>query len=448
MRFFGRWRLGFGAGVGRSRRLGGHAMSPQATIPAARAARRSARAGAAPAAIASSTDCGRSTTARRRRRRAREGLDALGLDAATDRDARHAGRRAPAARRRARSCRTPVWASIRPSPVITRSARASLPSKSVASITSSTPGPQRERREPVLDREQRRTRRRPPRRRPGVVALAPAGRAPRARRPTPRAARSSSIDVARASRPSAGRRRRPRRSARAAGSRRRRRPASSTSASRGSSRRGRDADRGRIGAERRRRPAPPSVVALPPMPSDDAAGRRRRCAARSSSPVPIVVAPIGSRSSRRDATARTPRPSRRRRALPSSERSQRASIGRPSGSRTSASATPSRRPPRSRRACPRRRRPAGEQDLVVGSRARPAVGERRATSTEVSEPLNESGAMRTVRRLAAWPPRSTEVLPEISRQVRASRRAHAWFGHDPELVPAERPVERVGGAAR
>ena len=48
-----------------------------------------------------------------------------------------------------------VCASMRPSPVMTRSAFASLPPKSVASMTSSTPGRRRERPEAIPDGEQR-----------------------------------------------------------------------------------------------------------------------------------------------------------------------------------------------------------------------------------------------------------------------------------------------------
>ena len=115
-----------------------------------------------------------------------------------------------------------VWASIRPSPVITRSARASLASKSVASMTRSTPGPQGERLEAVLDRRAGRTRRRRPRRRPGCRARA-AGRALELVGPG-LVARVEARSPGRVSRPSAVRRRRPRRSVRAAGSTRRRRP--------------------------------------------------------------------------------------------------------------------------------------------------------------------------------------------------------------------------------
>ena len=67
---------------------------PSPTSRARRSPQRSS--GAAPAAIASSTDCGRSTTGTATAPDRRQRRDPLRLDAAADRDARDAGRRGPA----------------------------------------------------------------------------------------------------------------------------------------------------------------------------------------------------------------------------------------------------------------------------------------------------------------------------------------------------------------
>ena len=138
----------------------------------ARSARRSARPGAAPAAIAASTVCGSLRRPGRRRRRA--GARASMPSGVTPPPTAMHRTPAAAARRATPSAVLPnaVCSSIRPSPVTTRSARASFASKPVASITSSTPGPQGERPEPVLDGRAARSRRRPPRRRPASRARA------------------------------------------------------------------------------------------------------------------------------------------------------------------------------------------------------------------------------------------------------------------------------------
>ena len=81
-------------------------------------------------------------------------------------------------------------------------------------------------------------------------------------------------------------------------------------------------------------------------------------AAMNTCPVPNVWAATGSRSS----GARRDKPDASASSItalsPSVDRSQRASVGRPMDPGRSLTATPSRRPPRSRRACPRRRRRA------------------------------------------------------------------------------------------
>ena len=147
----------------------------------------------------------------------------------------------------------------------------------------------------------------------------------------------------------------------------------------------------------RSRPAPPSVVALPPIPST-IEPTPASSAARIRSPVPAEVAAAASRS---DAATRespdavaisiTAR-------VPSSDRSQRAWIGRDSGSATVASCQV--QPPAAATASrvPSPPSASGQSRIVSAGRARvqPAASAR-ATSTEVSEPLNESGAIRMVR---------------------------------------------------
>ncbi len=254
-----------------------------------------------------------------------------------------------------------VWASIRPSPVMTRSARASCASKSVASMTGRrrdagrTSGT-------VLDRQQREpdaaggagTRR---------VAFAASGRELRARRPSGRCARRARRH-GRAWRPSAARRSRPRRSVRGAGS-----MTSQATIDR-------DAIAGRggaVGAGHRTlapsassRPRPAVGRRAAADPEDDVRDPAS-IAVRMSSPVPMRRGRDGSRSSGSDQRqagglghlddARGPSSSRA--SAPRS--AARAGRGRRS------SATPSRRPRRSPRACPRRRRRAGR----AGSSSRP-----------------------------------------------------------------------------
>ena len=272
----------------------------------------------------------------------------------------------------------------------------------------STPGPQRERAERGPGSRAARTRRRPPRRRPGVSRSRPAGR--RFEGVGEGGERRVEVrDVGRRSRPSAARRRRPRRTARGAGSRRRRRPRGRRRRAAGRGRRGRRRRRrGRRSAPRpRSRPAPPSVVALPPMPRTidvDARRRARPGSARRSRPtwraIGVALAGCDARQ------ARTPRPSRRRRACRRRDRSQRAAIGRPSGSATVASCHV--QPPAAATASsvPSPPSASGQRRIVSSGRARdqPSASAR-ATSTEVSEPLNESGAMRIVRARASAPSR-------------------------------------------
>ncbi len=297
----------------------------------------------------------------------------------------------------------PVWASIRPSPVMTRSARARRAGKSVASITRSIPG-----------------RRANDRNRPCAASSAnptpPAAPAPgvsRSRRPS-RASSSSAQAAFRASsatgrrqarRPSAVRTSRPRRSARAAGWRHRRRPR----------RRSR-----RAGARHRARPSsrprPPSVVALPPIPSVTCRAPAS-IAAPTSSPVPTDVAAIGSRSAAatRDRPGRLghldDRPASHPPTAASAHRSGAAAGRGPCAVRdvqppaaSIAASVPS--PPSA----------SGHSTTSSSGRARrqPSASAR-ATWTEVSEPLNESGAMRIVRRPRA---RSPQVLVVVGRGLR------------------------------
>ena len=173
-------------------------------------------------------------------------------------------------------------------------------------------------------------------------------------------------------------------------------------------------------------PAPPSVVALPPIPSDDVADRPRRgppAAARRSR---ASSRPIGSRSSA--ATQRQPgRLGQLDDGLGRRPPSEPAGLDGPPERVVDASpsATASRRPPRSRRACPRRRRRAGRGAARSSGRARaPAVGERaRRPRREVSEPLNESGAKRTVARSCRSPQGRLDDRASTSRagQPRGAR---------------------------
>ena len=216
--------------------------------------------------------------------------------------------RCTARRRPRRACATPsavlpnaVWASIRPSPVMTRSASASRASKSVASMTSSTPGRRANERNRSGDREEGEA---------DAAGGAGAGRV--ADSPAGRCASSASAqrgEPASSSTTSAARRAllravdgRRARSARAADWRRRtprpgRRP-----------RAGVEAARGRRAARRGRHRRPDRAAG----PRRHRSWRCRRCRGRSSrrrprsppgsaSPVPTRVAATASRSAGRDA---------------------------------------------------------------------------------------------------------------------------------------------------
>ena len=100
----------------------------------------------------------------------------------------------------------------------------------------------------------------------------------------------------------------------------------------------------------------------------------------------------------RPATGPRPRPSRSRRASRRCERSHRARTGRPSGPVTSASCCV--HPPDAAIASsvPSPPSASGQSSIASPERARPHPrASARATCTEVSEPLNESGATTTVR---------------------------------------------------
>ena len=234
---------------------------------------------------------------------------------------RDTGRRPPAAR-----CATPravlpnaVWASIRPSPVMTRSAPASLASKSVASMTRSTPGRsanaakrswigEQPEPDPAGRAGTRRVRARRARRRfeevreaseaaveegdqvrgRALLRAVDRGRAGRSEQRVRHVAGDRHPDV----------RQVPSRSCR------------STAVSvRGSPRAIAPSLAGRVHRKASSIPKPPSVVALPPMPrmtsrTPDAA------TVRSTSPSPLDVAWTASRSAAPPATGRTTRPSR------------------------------------------------------------------------------------------------------------------------------------------
>ena len=154
----------------------------------------------------------------------------------------------------------------------------------------------------------------------------------------------------------------------------------------------------------RSNPEPPSVVALPPTPMTTCRTPASRTARRIS-PVPSVVAASGARGSsagRRDspdASASSTAP-----LSPSSERSQRAVSGRPSASWAGHSCHS--QPPLSAIAASVPSPPSASGARISSSpgRARDQPEARaRATWTEVSEPLKESGASRTRRRRASAP---------------------------------------------
>ncbi len=182
-----------------------------------------------------------------------------------------------------------------------------------------------------------------------------------------------------------------------------------------------------------------------------AAGHRHRArlgAARRSRP---SLAPTGSRSS---SSSRRDRPdasaSSTTARSPSSDR-------KPAGDGRAAERiadprsrdAPTRRPPRSPRAFLRRRRPAARAAARrrAGHRAHPSASAR-ATSTDDSEPLNESGANTTVSRPSG---RAVDAhRRSFQNQVAGDERAvgqQRVVRDRAGLVPAGRPVERLGAAA-
>ena len=157
-----------------------------------------------------------------------------------------------------------------------------------------------------------------------------------------------------------------------------------------------------------------------------------------------------------------PRPSRATARRPSSESSQRAV------DRAAERVADGRRPPlpAARRLDRRERalaavRERAEQDLVVGPGARQPSASARATSTEVSEPLNESGAISTPsapgcpsRQRCVEPSSATRSPRSFQKKVAAlgwpsSPVRSAWFGDRlaEHRLPAERSVHRLGRAA-
>ncbi len=175
------------------------------------------------------------------------------------------------------------------------------------------------------------------------------------------------------------------------------------------------------------RPRPPSVVALPPMPSVTWRAPPSMAAA-SRSPVPALVAAIGSRSSSvtRDspdasAISTTARP-------PSAARRYVAVICRSSGSR--AVVVSLVQPPAASTAAivPSPPSASGDRTTVSRGRARDQpVAIARATSTDVSDPLNESGATRTVRPAS----RLTVLTRRVSGAVRLP--ATPWKSFDARI---------------
>ncbi len=146
----------------------------------------------------------------------------------------------------------------------------------------------------------------------------------------------------------------------------------------------------------RSRPAAPSLVALPPIPS--AMSRiPASSTARSTSPVPWLVARAASRSAA--STRRQPGRGRHlhegRPCRPRARATGRGSAG-PAGRVPPRPATASRLTPRPPRASPPRRpRAVRARPRRRDGRGRHPAASARATSTLVSDPLNESGAIRT-----------------------------------------------------
>src|SRR3954451_11015042 len=286
-----------------------------------------------------------------------------------------------------------VCSSIRPSPVTTRSALASRSAAPVSSSTRSTPGRSSidRRCPPIVSRPK------------AVPPAAPAPATSRSWRPvaasrasayTPRYASSFRTwsGVAPFCGPYVGAAPRSPRSGLVTSQAIR----SSTSASRGSrALRSISGQRVKSAPSARRIPAPPSVVALPPIPS--VMWRMPSSStARMTSPVPSVVAESGSRSEGRTRDSPDASASSTTAALPSSRRSHRARTGRPSGSPTIASRHD--QPPAAAiaRSVPSPPSASGAIAMPLSGRARAQPrASAAATSTELKEPLNESGAMRT-----------------------------------------------------
>jgi hypothetical protein len=156
-------------------------------------------------------------------------------------------------------------------------------------------------------------------------------------------------------------------------------------------------------------PAPPSVVALPPIPSTIRRGPASRTA-RSRSPVPTVVAPSGSRSSRASRESPEAAAISTIARLPSVERSHGASIGRPIGSTVGALRTCQPPPAAIAARVPSPPSARGARSSSSSGRTRRQPSARaRATSIEVSEPLNESGAKTTVVTPRSRPPASRGI---------------------------------------
>ena len=324
-----------------------------------------------------------------------------------------------------------VWASIRPSPVMTRSAPASR-RREVGRLHHEVDArAQRERAEPIRRSRAGRTRRR--RRRRRRACRAPGARSAASSASAKAASRRSRSATSSGDAPFCG----PYDGGRAGRAEERVRDVAGDRRCRAEARRGSRPARSALAASRsvpapspRSRPAPPSVVALPPIPRIDRGARPRRGRPGSASPVPSDVAATASRSdvANRDSPDASAI-STTARCRSSDVASQRARTGRPSGSPTVASRHA--QPPAAATASsvPSPPSASGHSRIVSPGRARAQPSARaRATSTEVSEPLNESGAMRTVR---GRPPsvsrrgagRATDI--PLSHAIRLLRASHS-----------------------
>ena len=193
----------------------------------------------------------------------------------------------------------------------------------------------------------------------------------------------------------------------------------------------------------RRSPAPPSVVALPPMPimtwRTPVSSTARRI-----SPVPSVVAAMGLRGSsggRRDSPDASASSTAAR--DPSADCSQRAVRGRPSGSWAGHSIHS--QPPHSAMAAsvPSPPSASGARTSASPGRARDQPSASlRATSTDDSEPLNESGAIRTRSR----PMPVTSPVGEGKPRLRTPR-LRMWLRRVPGLRPPRWETLRDPNAA-